>query len=72
MSDKAFLRNARLKKENFLNMSRIITLSILILRIKKGRLKSAPDKSLLLGYFSYDRLFRHGLMYLNLLFQHPA
>jgi hypothetical protein len=47
MSDKAFLRNARLKKDKFLNMSRIITLSILILRIKKGRLKSAPDKSLL-------------------------
>jgi hypothetical protein len=37
MSDKAFLRNARLKKEKLLNMGLIITLSVFILCIKKGR-----------------------------------
>jgi hypothetical protein len=72
MSDKAFLRNVRLKKENFLNMSPIITLSIFILCIKKGRLKSALEKSLLSGFINYDTLSHHGLMYLNLLFQRQA
>ena len=72
MSKRAFLRNARLKKENFLNMGFIITLSLNISWIKKGRLKSALEKSLLSGYFICDMPVRRVQRCLSLHAQHQA
>jgi len=61
-----------LKKENFLNMASIITLSDSILWIKKGRLKSALEKSLLSGYFICDMPVHRAQQCLSLHAQHLA